>query len=277
MDNTSLGDRMKGYENIERRYLTRRLPVVLRLDGVHFHSYTKGFERPFYRPFREAMEKTMLDLANEIMGCKMAYTQSDEITLLLTDDDTLETQPWFGKNLQKIVSVSAAMATYFYNKNVLEVISEYIIESEKDIETKDGNNDCLEKLAPLVRAHSDKMAVFDARAFCVPREEVLNAFEFRQQDATRNAVESAGQAYFSHNQLFGKSCNEIQEMLFQEKSINFNDYPTWFKRGVCAVKKPVKITTPDGKEVERNKFVLDMEIPIFHKDPEYIERFVYHR
>lgn len=270
MDNTSLGDRMKSYENVERRYLPSRAPTLIRIDGRAFHSYTKGFERPFYRPFREAMERTMLDLANEIMGCKLGYTQSDEITLLLTDDDTLETQSWFGKNLQKIVSLSAAMTTYFFNKNVLSVIADYIIEAEnKEIK--------IETLAPLAKAHEEKMAVFDARAWCVPREEVLNVYEWRQQDCMRNAVESAGQAYFSHNQIFGKSCNEIQEMLFQEKSINFNDYPTWFKRGVIAVKKPVKITTPDGKEVERNKFVLDMEIPIFHKDPEYIERFVYHR
>ena len=270
MDKTSLGDRMKGYENIERRYLPRRLPTIVRIDGRAFHSYTKGFERPFYRPFREAMERTALDLANEISGCKLAYTQSDEITLLLTDDDTLETQPWFGKNLQKIVSLSAAMATYFFNKNVLSVIADYIIEAEnKEIK--------IEVLAPLAKAHEEKMAVFDARAFCVPREEVLNVFCWREQDCTRNAIESAGQTYFSHNQLFGKSCNDIQEMLFKEKGINFNNYPTWFKRGVCAIKRPIKIQTPDGNEIERNKFILDYEIPIFNKQPEYIEDLVYHR
>ena len=109
---------MKDYENIERRYLTRRAPLIIRLDGVAFHSYTKGFERPFYRPFRAAMEQTMLLLCEGIMGCKLGYTQSDEISLLLTDDDTIETQPWFGKNLQKIVSVSASMATYYFNRVV---------------------------------------------------------------------------------------------------------------------------------------------------------------
>lgn len=260
MDKTSLGDRMKEYENIERKYLTRRLPLMIRIDGKAFHSYTKGFERPFYRPFREVMENTMLDLANAVMGCKMAYTQSDEITLLLTDDDTLETQPWFGKNLQKIVSLSAAMTTYFFNKNVENICR--------------GRE---ENLVPLRNAYENKLAIFDARAWCVPHEEVLNVFCWREQDCTRNAIESAGQAYFSHKQLFGKSCNEIQEMLFKEKGINFNDYPVWFKRGVCAIKKPVEITTPDGKVITRNKFCLDYNIPIFHKQPEYIEDLVYHR
>ena len=269
MDKTSLGDRMKGYENIERRYLPRRAPVIIRVDGKSFHTYTKGFERPFYRPFREAMERTALDIANEISGCKLAYTQSDEITLLLTDDDALETQPWFGKNLQKIVSLSAAMATYFFNKNVENIMAEYIVDHGQE----EGS---LAYIAKLCKAH-EKMAVFDSRAFCVPREEVLNVFEWRQQDCTRNAIESAGQTYFSHNQLFGKSCNEIQEMLFQEKGINFNDYPVWFKRGVCAIKKPTIIKAPDGKEITRNKFCLDYNIPIFHKDHDYIERLVYHK
>lgn len=265
MDKTSLGDRMKEYENVERKYLTRRLPVCIRIDGKAFHSYTKGFERPFYRPFREAMENTTLDLAGAVMGCKMAYTQSDEITLLLTDDDTLETQPWFGKNLQKIVSLSAAMATYFFNKNVVSTIYQYLDRGEAD------------KIIALNDAWKTKMAVFDARAWCVPHEEVLNTLVWREQDCLRNSIESAGQTYFSHKQLIGKSCNEIKEMLLKEKGINFDDYPTWFKRGVCAIKKPVKIITPDGKAIERNKFVLDYEIPIFNKSPEYIEDLVYHR
>ena len=260
MDNTSLGDRMKEYENVERRYLTRRQPLIIRIDGKAFHSYTKGFERPYYRPFREAMERTALELACNIAGCKLAYTQSDEISLLLTDDDTLETQPWFGKNLQKIVSISAALATFKFNA-VVDAICR----------GRDAS------LTPLQQAYDNKVAIFDARAFCVPREEVLNVFEWRQQDCTRNAIESAGQAYFSHNQLNGKSCNQIQEMLFTEKGINFNEYPTWYKRGACVIKRPAEIETPDGEKIIRPKWTIDLEPPIFHKEPNYIEDLVYHR
>ena len=259
MLNDSLGDRMKEYENVERRYLMRRQPLIIRLDGVHFHSYTKGFERPYYRPFRLAMERTMLNLCENIMGCKLGYTQSDEITLLLMDDDTLDTQPWFGKNIQKMVSVAASMATYYFNKNVREIIEE--------------GSTVYYDIEPLYQAYKNKVACFDARAFLLPKEEVLNVFEWRQQDCTRNAIQSAGQAYFSHKQLNGKSCNEIQEMLFQEKEINFNDYPSWFKRGVCARKTPTVVISDKVGPVTRMKWELDYLIPIFHKCPSYIENF----
>ena len=257
-----LGDRMKGYENVERRYFMRRHPLIIRLDGVHFHSYTKGFPRPYYIPFRKAMEWTMEDLCKEIAGCKLGYTQSDEITLLLTDDDTLKTQAWFGKNLQKIISVSASMATYFYNRNVDHITNSGIFNKEGDIK-------------PLARA-KERMACFDSRAFLVPREEVLNVFEWRQQDCTRNAIEAAGQTCFSHSELNGKSCNEIQEMLFQKRGVNFNDYPVWYKRGVCCIKRPTKVLTPKGDFITRDKWVVDTEIPIFHKQPEYITELLYH-
>ena len=253
---------MKEYENVERRYFMRRQPLIVRLDGVHFHSYTKGFPRPYYEPFRNAMEWTMCDLCDNIMGCKLGYTQSDEITLLITDDDDIGTQSWFGKNLQKIVSVAASMATYFFNKNVEKIL---------EVGPEEGWN-----IEPLKHAHNSRIACFDARAFLLPKEEVLNVFEWRQQDCTRNAIEAAGQNYFSHGQLMGKSCNEIQEMLFQEAGVNFNDYPAWYKRGVCAIKVPKQIATPEGEYVTRMKWVLDYNIPIFHKEPAYIERLVYH-
>lgn len=268
MDKTSLGDRMKAYENIERRYLTARAPVIIRIDGVHFHSYTKSFERPFYEPFRQVMANTMLDLCKQVAGCKLGYTQSDEITLLVTDDDTLETQPWFGKNLQKIVSVGAAMATYYFNKNV-----ENILKLNKDTLTSVKQ---LKNLSYLQFAHEKQIAVFDARAFCVPREEVLNAFEWRQQDCIRNAIESVGHTYFPQHQLQGKSCNEIKEMLSNYYGINFEAYPTWYKRGVCAKRMPKEIQTPEGEWITRNKWEFDYEIPIFHEDPNYIEDIVYH-
>ena len=259
MDKTSLGDRMKAYENIERRYLTRREPLIIRLDGVHFHSFTKGFEKPYYLAFRQAMWDTAESLCGQIMGAKIAYTQSDEITILITDDDTLDTQAWFGKNLQKVVSVASSMATYWFNKFAVDAEARY-----------EGGE-------ALAAAAENKIATFDARAFILPREEVMNCFEWRQQDCTRNAIESLGQANFSHKQLFGKSCNEIQEMLFSEKGINFNDCPAWYKRGVCIVKTPKPIETKDGTTATRMKWTIDLDIPIFHQDPEYINQLVYHK
>lgn len=256
MDKTSLGDRMKAYENIERKYLTRRVPLILRLDGVHFHSYTKGFERPFDVSFLTCMRNTMLRLCENIMGAKLGYTQSDEITILVTDDDTLETDAWFGKNLQKIVSVSAAMATKFFSEEVMWQV--------EDRTASEG----------LQRAYfTNRLAIFDARAFTIPREEVLNVFEWRQQDATRNSIQAVGQAFFSHKELDHKSCNAIQNMLFTEKGINWNNYPTALRRGVCTRRVPVQIENASW----RDKWKLDTEIPIFHENPEYIENLVYHK
>lgn len=260
MDKTSLGDRMKAYENIERRYLTRRAPLIIRLDGVHFHSFTKGFDRPFDEVFLTCMRKTMLHLCENIMGTKLGYTQSDEITILVTDDDTLETEAWFGKNLQKIVSVSAAMATKFFNEEVATCV--------KNGTASDG----------LTNAYiHNRLAIFDARAFTIPREEVLNVFEWRQQDCTRNSIQSVGQTYFSHKELEHKSCDDIQNMLFTEKGISWNDYPIALKYGVCARKQPKIVFYALGEYVERMKWELDFEIPIFHEHPEYINNLVYHK
>lgn len=256
MDKTSLGDRMKAYENIERRYLTRREPLIVRLDGVHFHSFTKGFDRPFDVSFLTCMRSTMLRLCENIMGAKLAYTQSDEITILITDDDTLETEPWFGKNLQKIVSVSAAMATNFFNNEVAKVVYEG--------HASEG----------LTRAYEhERLALFDARAFIVPREEVLNCFEWRQQDCTRNSIQSVGQTYFSHKELDHKSCNDIQNMLFTQKDINWNSYPLSLKRGVCAKQEPTLV----NGNVYRMKWELHDNIPIFHEHSDYINDIVYHK
>ena len=264
MDKTSLGDRMKAYENVERKYLPRRVPMILRLDGVHFHSFTKGFERPFDVSFLTCMRNTMLQLCQNISGAKLGYTQSDEITILITDDDTIQTQPWFNKNVQKIVSVSAAMATNFFNREMRE----RILESTPS----EG----------LRRAYNDeRLAFFDARVFVVPREEVMNVFEWRQQDCRRNSILSVGQTYFSPKQLDGLSCAKIVEKL-ASIGINWNEYFPEFQNGVCAIKEPQIITHYNKKynittASLRDKWTLDKYIPIFHEHPEYINNLVYHK
>lgn len=83
--NDSLGDRMKGYEGVSRNFLTRRVPAIIRLDGKAFHTFTKGMEKPFDPVLTQAMQETMKYLCENIQGCVLGYTQSDEITLVLTD------------------------------------------------------------------------------------------------------------------------------------------------------------------------------------------------
>ena len=125
MKKDNLGTRMKGYEYIPRTYLTKRIPVIIRLDGKAFHTFTKGMKRPFDEILIKTMQDTAKYLCENIQGVKLAYTQSDEITLLLTDFEDINTQGWFDYNIQKMVSVSASMATLAFNTSFEREIKEF--------------------------------------------------------------------------------------------------------------------------------------------------------
>lgn len=265
----SLGDRMKeNYENRSKTYLTRRLPVIIRLDGCHFHTFTRGFDRPYDKLLHEVMEETLLYLCRNIQGCKFGYTQSDEITLVLTDYDTLTTDAWFGYSVQKICSVAASMATYIFNKYFEELVNKWHI-NHYGIQTIDNSkayrgwdSEKNEQLYSNYLKSLEQGAFFDARAFNIPEDEVTNCIIWRQQDATRNAIQMLGQANFSHNELQGKSCNDIQDMLMLNKNINFNDMPTQFKRGTACFKKALG-------------WHLDYEMPIITQDRDYVEKHIH--
>ena len=265
----SLGDRMKNnYENRAKTYLTRRMPVIIRLDGKAFHTFTKGMKKPCDEIFHNTMNATMKYLCENIQGCKLGYTQSDEITLLLTDYDTLDTDAWFDNNVQKICSVSASMATMAFNKFMRKFVYDIFVF---------GKDESKEYVDTLVNKLEN--AMFDSRCFNIPEDEVTNCFIWRQQDATRNAIQMLGQCNFSHKELQGKSCNDIQDMLMLQKGINFNDMPTEFKRGVCCVKEeyypdfaPGYEDCPIDATSVRTRWVLDKEIPIFTQDRNYVDR-----
>lgn len=259
MKKDSLGDRMKGYENIPRNYLTRRLPVIIRLDGKAFHTFTKGMEKPFDNILIETMADTAKYLCENIQGCKIAYTQSDEISLLLTDYENIDTCAWFDNNIQKMVSISASMATLAFNK----AFRDNILKNSEDLQKKGKYDIYFNKLF---------RAMFDSRVFTLPKEEVNNYFIWRQQDATRNSIQMVGQANFSHKQLHKKSCDEIQEMLFQEKEINWNDFPTPNKRGVCIIKEQYELNNEE--KTLRTRWTVDTDIPVFTQDRGYIEKYV---
>jgi tRNA(His) 5'-end guanylyltransferase len=270
----SIGDRMKGYEHVERRYLTKRTPTLIRLDGKAFHSFTRGFQRPFDPVFIKAMQETAKYLCENIMGCKLAYWQSDEITLLLTDWDNLTTQSWFDKNLQKMCSISASMATMAFNKAFGDEVNGL---RNSYYNPASSPTDEQEKQLGIYDSRINT-AMFDSRVWTVPLSEVVNNFIWRQQDATRNAIQMLGQSEFSHKELHGKNCSQIQEMLFQERGINFNDLETYKKRGACVVKEtyeqPIESSKVVGGFVERTRWVVDEDIPIFTQDRNYIGKFL---
>ena len=227
MNKDDLGTRIKeNYEMRARIYLPRRTYTIMRVDGRAFHNYTRGCTRPFDNSLMEDMDATCRSLCEQIEGARLGYVQSDEISILLTDFNGPQTQAWFDGNLNKMVSVSASIATAEFNRTRL------IRQALGDL-----------PWAPVQRKllKSMEFAQFDSRAFTIPeRIEVYNYFLWRQQDATRNSISMAAQANFSHTLLQGKSSNEMQEMLFQEKGINWSqDYPAGFKRGRCAVRQEV--------------------------------------
>ena len=281
MDRTTLGDRMKNnYENITRYYLTRRMPVIIRLDGRSFHTFTRGFKKPFDDILVNTMQDTMKYLCENIQGCVLGYTQSDEISLVLTDYAEITTDAWFGNNLQKMCSVSASMATLAFNKFFSEQVQDFMYACCDEF----GDNVLPEKQNDYdnaIKVYFNKLnaAMFDSRVFTIPKEEVCNYLIWRQQDATRNSIQSVGQANFSQKELHGKSCNNIQDMLMLQKGINWNDYATTLKRGSCCIKADNSLTEYDEVGnicgyIERSKWVIDNEIPILTQDRNYVEKLI---
>ena len=278
MDKTTIGDRMKNnYENISRYYLTRRMPVIIRIDGKAFHTFTKGFKKPFDGIFVNTMQETMKYLCKNIQGCVLGYTQSDEISLVLTDYKEITTDAWFGNNLQKMCSVSASMTTMAFNKFFSEQVQDFMYaccDEFGDDVLPEKQNDY--ELAHKVYFNKLHTAMFDSRVFTIPKEEVCNYLIWRQQDATRNSIQSVGQANFSQKELHGKSCNNIQDMLMTQRGINWNDYSTTLKRGSCCIKTVIQdlSTEVKGGESPISKWVIDNEIPIFTQDRNYVEKLI---
>ena len=251
----SLGDRMKNnYENRAKTYLVRRMPVIIRLDGKAFHTFTRGFDKPFDKVMMQTMQKTTLKLCQEIQGCVFGYTQSDEITLVLVDYNEIDTDAWFDYSTQKMCSVAASMCTLYFNKIFEKNYSEWFMGIELDEST--------DKLRKVYEKAIEKGAMFDARAFNIPVEEVTNCVLWRQQDATRNSISSLAQSKFSNKELHGKNSSQMQDMLMERFDINWNNLSVPEKRGTAIIKKD-------------DKWVIDYNMPILKgEDRNYVENLI---
>lgn len=276
MDISDLAERMKGYEKRNRYYLQRRMPVILRLDMRAGHSFTRGFERPFDEVFIKSMQDTAKYLCENIQNCKLSYQQSDEITLLLIDYDKLNTDCFFDYRVDKLCSIAASMTTMAFNKFFRDNVGDYLYENYDD--------QYLADYIKILQNAVDKGAMFDARCFNIPKEEVTNLVYWRQLDASRNSIQMVGQACFSHKELQNKSCNDIQDMLMTQKGINWNDLPTYQKRGSCCVRNKIVIETDSVMATAQlrdafkseNEWIIDTDIPIFKGEGrEYIDRLVF--
>lgn len=235
-----LGKRMKEqYEMRTRTWLPRRTYTIIRLDGKAFHTFTRGMNRPYDKKFMSIMDRTSKFLCEEIQGAKLAYTQSDEISILLTDFDKIETDAWFDGQVQKIVSVAASLATGKFNQEMLGLVI-----SQRDIDIADT----------MFTMASQPLAFFDARVFTIPDPvEVENYFVWRQKDAVRNSISMHAQSLYSHKELHGKSQADMHDMI-HEKGENWNDLPEGFKRGRTFLKRE------GGWVLECPDFLKDREV-----------------
>lgn len=235
-----LSDRMKDYESRSDFRLQRKVPVIGRLDGKASHTLTRGLERPFDESFHGCMVAVAAALCENVQGCQAAYTQSDEVTVLLLDTASHDTQAWFDYRLAKMCSVAASVATDAFSRAWRA------------------------EFGGRPRAP----AWFDARFFNVAQAEVCNAFLWRQRDAERNSLLMLAQAHFSHLELQGKRDPALHDML-HGIGVNWNDCPARQKRGTCVVRE--QFGGPGGSV--RSRWV-GREAPIFSQDRDYIERYL---
>ena len=258
MDTSVLAKRMKKYEAVPKNTLMRRTPVIIRVDGRAFHTFTKGFQKPFDDVLMRVMQDTMKYLCENIQGCVFGYTQSDEITLILIDYKKLNSEAWFDYEVQKMCSIVASMATMAFNRLFMyeyEEFNRWIYEGSPTDEDKRLNDVYYNAMC--------KGAMFDARAFNLPKEEVTNNIYWRQH----------------------KTCDQIQDMLMTQRGLNWNDMGTSYKRGSCCVRNRRFISTSvDGTETceirnpkePETAWIIDNDIPIFKGEGRrYIDELIF--
>lgn len=239
MTKDTFGNRIKSYESKSR--FMPLIPTVVRIDGKCFSEFTKGLQKPFDINFIHLMIETTIYLAKET-NARIGYTQSDEINLILYEENYLSELPFGGKK-QKLISVLASSATAFFNANRGKYLSHH---------------------------REDELALFDCRAFQVPNKtEAANAILWRERDAFRNSVHTAARYYFSHKELLNKSSVQLQELLYEREKINFNDYPSCFKRGTFIQKRQLSGEKKTFQPIQMPSFisVINREDVIFNETP----------
>jgi tRNA(His) 5'-end guanylyltransferase len=262
--NDSLGDRIKSqYENRTRFLLPRRTYTLIRCDGRAFHTYTRGLARPFDADFAADMDAATIALCESVQGAKLGYVQSDEISVLLTDFDQPNTAAWFDGTVQKIASLAASIVTAAFNQARLR----------RHLAQHDATR-------AVDAALAFTPATFDARCFVIPDlAEVFNYFVWRQKDATRNSISMTAQAHLPASVLHGKNTSELQELLWQEKGVNWAHQPEGFKNGrVVTRQASVKDVTYTDKRtgetrtasgVTRHEWIA-APAPVFLRQPEWL-------
>ena len=245
----SLGDRMKGYEAAQRTTLPGRLPIVLRVDGKAFHTYTRGCQKPFDPNLEAVMNLTATALCESIQGAQLAYVQSDEISVLIHTYKRFNSSSWFDNQIQKMTSISAAIASTTFTMNSWRIWKGSV-------------------LAPI-GLESLRPALFDSRVFVVPEADVCNYFLWRQLDASHNSVQMLARSLYSHKQLHGMNVIKLQEMI-KEKGQDWATLPASNRHGRCIVKQQMVDVNDMLVQLSRTRWVVDNNIPSFKENRNYI-------
>ena len=241
----SFASRMKEYEATAQQTLLRRTPVIMRMDGKGFSRLTRGMKKPFDEDLAACMYAAALRVLAEAQNVRLAYVQSDEISLLLTDFRQLGTEPWFGNSVQKLCSVGAALTTTGFCEMFMQ------------------------RFAELCRP--GRLPVFDARCFNLPREEVTNYFVWRQRDCERNSVSITAQTHLPHKELQGLNRVQMIELLRLKSGVEWDALPTAFKSGVVFTRE---LVSWEGQgSTTRARWTL-ADAPVFSHKRDFIERFL---
>lgn len=277
-----LAVRMKQYENLTRFDLDKNLPLIIRIDGNAFHTFTRGFRKPFDKLLKQAMEQTSAYLVERIPGAQMAYHQSDEISILVIPNklSNNEYTTWFSNNLNKIVSITASMATLKFNKVFNEFVEAINEDFPVDLEIKQEELDIRDKY----EGSRKNGALFDSRVFTIPKNEVDNYFIWRQQDAIKNSISMVAQSMFSHKSLQGLNGKQMIERMRVEKGIIYEEtYSVSERRGSVIHRLEPKEFVKEIKQYNgqvklikftRSEWGTDLNIPVFREDRGYIEKFL---
>ena len=266
----TLSEKMKRFESENITKLKPKTPVIIRLDGRAFYTFTKGLTKPFDEDLSYLMQCTALGLASEIQNTKFIYSQSDEISMLLTDWDNPNTDTWYGYRLQKLISVSASMATVKFNQALMKIIDKYANKMSKLDVILNTDRPYIVDNIPLNKDElkwaiwykKQFQAVFDSRAFNIPKEEVSNYFLYRYRDAKRNSIQALARSCFSHKQLEYKNISDMIQMVKEKTDIDYNKLPSLQKVGFAVYKN------------EEENWIIDTEVPDIYENRDYIEKWL---
>jgi tRNA(His) 5'-end guanylyltransferase len=216
----------KRAEHAHRTYLPGNSYAVIRVDGKGLSKYTRSLVRPFDAEFSADMQATALYLAQQVQGAVAAYTQSDEISVVLSDLSSTDTQLWFGGQVQKVVSIAAALATAKFNS--------------------------------LRPEHG--LAVFDGRTHPLDgQEEVAGYLRWRQEDAMKNSVGMLASHHISHRQLQGVSVERRKRMLLEEDGVDWDQLPQHLRQGtlIRRERRTETVTYRHGRTGEEHTVVVE--------------------